>query len=204
MGHESLGIKGWGKLDAKADEGRWIGYSRESQAHCIYCPGKQWVTDVSFDNTVTISNNAPAENEGEWIWNNQHCTPNPNKEQWDLPYIEEVGTSQDPPQTPFNSHNASIWRFWIWESGQSTQGNELQGRSHRLRKRLAYVCSAVQGQGTTTGWTNAPNLPHRMQVLSHESAASAALQYIDGFLGLTWILKHRAWGGVGAANGIQW
>jgi hypothetical protein len=30
-----------GKLDAKEDEGCWVGYSRGSQAHRIYWPGKQ-------------------------------------------------------------------------------------------------------------------------------------------------------------------
>ena len=46
-----------GKLDAKADEGRWVGYSRESKAHQIYWPRKQHVTNkrnVSFDDTITI------------------------------------------------------------------------------------------------------------------------------------------------------
>jgi hypothetical protein len=47
-----------GKLDEKADKGPWVGYSRESQAHQIYWPVKQRMTNernVAFNNNVTVS-----------------------------------------------------------------------------------------------------------------------------------------------------
>jgi hypothetical protein len=57
-----------GKLEAKADEGCWVGYSRESKAHRIYWSGKQRVTNecnVTFDNNVVIpAGDVPAQNEG--------------------------------------------------------------------------------------------------------------------------------------------
>jgi len=36
--------EGRGKLDKKANEGRWVGYSGDSQGHRIYWPGKCHIT----------------------------------------------------------------------------------------------------------------------------------------------------------------
>ena len=43
-----------GKLDSKATEGRWLGYSGVSKGHCIYGPNRQIMVErnVTFENTV--------------------------------------------------------------------------------------------------------------------------------------------------------
>ncbi|KAF8584012.1 hypothetical protein K439DRAFT_1347101 [Ramaria rubella] len=48
--------KGRGKLDAKADEGRWMGYSSDMKGHCIYWPGKCHITvecNLTFESGMT-------------------------------------------------------------------------------------------------------------------------------------------------------
>ena len=47
-----------GKLDARAEEGQWVGYSDESKGHRIYWPGKHRVTverNVTFDAPVPVA-----------------------------------------------------------------------------------------------------------------------------------------------------
>jgi hypothetical protein len=47
-----------GKLESKADEGRWMGYSDESKGHRVYWPGKCRVTieyNVTFDESVLVT-----------------------------------------------------------------------------------------------------------------------------------------------------
>ena len=43
-----------GKLDSKATEGRWLGYSGVSKGHRIYGPNRQIMVErnVTFENTV--------------------------------------------------------------------------------------------------------------------------------------------------------
>jgi hypothetical protein len=46
-----------GKLDAKTEEGRWVGYSDVSKGHRVYWPGKRWVTverDITFDVPILV------------------------------------------------------------------------------------------------------------------------------------------------------
>jgi hypothetical protein len=47
-----------GKLESKADEGKWVGYSDESKGHRVYWPGKRRVTverNITFDVPVLVT-----------------------------------------------------------------------------------------------------------------------------------------------------
>ena len=81
-----------GKLDAKADEGRWVGYSRDSKAHQIYWPGKQRVTNernISFDDTVVVTpGDATAENKHEDAQHHQQTAHDPKDKAGDSPELK--------------------------------------------------------------------------------------------------------------------
>ena len=78
--------EGHNKLDEKADEGRWVGYSSDSQGHHVYWPGKHRVTverNVAFDATVLVQQDSMAEGERNTPGVSQtpattHATPPPN------------------------------------------------------------------------------------------------------------------------------
>ena len=86
-----------GKLEAKADEGHWVGYSRDSKSHRVYWPGKRHVTDernLQFEASVMVpSTDMPKESQA-------HDEPvqDPKKEGGDTPPTEkrEVQPQYDP------------------------------------------------------------------------------------------------------------
>jgi hypothetical protein len=104
------GAKAWvlkedcGKLDAKADEGRWVGYSRESKAHRIYWPGRQRVTNernISFDNTVAIpSGDMSVEDNRRASRRDQYDTPDSKDDGDNSPKAQEHEGEQQPAPDP--------------------------------------------------------------------------------------------------------
>src|SRR5882672_6146645 len=70
--------KGCSKLDEKAEEGRWVGYSPDTQGHRIYWPGRHHVSverNIVFDMTVPVQRSVV---EGEQNAPNIDQTPTQN------------------------------------------------------------------------------------------------------------------------------
>ena len=93
-----------GKLDAKADEGQWVGYSRESKAHRIYWPGKQYVTNernISFDDTITIpSGDMSSESNHRTPRHDQYAAPDLKREEVNPSKTQKHEVQQQPTPDP--------------------------------------------------------------------------------------------------------
>jgi hypothetical protein len=121
-------IEDHGKLERKADEGRWVGFSVESKGHQIHWLGKRCVSverNVKFDESVIITvDNAHVEGGDETM--NNTCTiniPPDVKISADANLPTDVSsTPQDPnmnaPATPYTS--------------QGTRKNALKGFEDQL------------------------------------------------------------------------
>jgi hypothetical protein len=150
-----------GKLEPKADEGRWVGYSAESKGHRVYWPGKRRVTverNVMFDETVLITPD-DTQTEGEPITqNNRRVTPH----------------NQPPPQPP-EAPTARIDPLDEFESS-GPPAEQLQGKGHRVRKLSAYVRGISEGTGSSTGHANAPAYPRGLPMPTESSALAAVVE----------------------------
>ena len=155
-----------GKLDAKADEGRWVGYSRDSKAHRIYWPGRQRVTNernISFDDTVVVTTgDATAENKRDDAQLRQHITQDPKDDARDSP---EPNTQEAHPHvTQENPQTTRVDPLEGFEPPQHTHEPQPEGRGYRLWKPSAYIRDIAQGQGTSLGRTDAPAYPKGIQI----------------------------------------
>ncbi|KAF8590915.1 hypothetical protein K439DRAFT_1328255, partial [Ramaria rubella] len=133
-----------GKLEAKADEGRWVGYSDESKGHRIYWPGKHRVTgeNRTSSNQYTTSDKA-----------NKTPSAPPNNS-------EPSPTSPTPIPSQNPSHVDLLEDFEVSEPVQESQP---QTRSQRQRKPSAYIQDIAEGRGTSTGYGNKPAYPRGLQ-----------------------------------------
>ena len=154
-----------GKLEAKADEGHWVGYSRDSKSHHVYWPGKRRVTDernLRFEESVTIPLTDMPKDDQERNEPTQHSSQDPKRDEEDAPQTEDLKMQPQrdstPPHTPYNDPLEGF------EPSDPTCEPQQEGRGHRLRKPSAYVRDIAQGQGTSTGCTDAPAYPKGMQV----------------------------------------
>ena len=130
------------KLREKSDEGHWVGYSLDSQGHCVYWPGKCHVMveqNVTFDITVLIQQDVMAEGEQDAPGIGQNPTPTP--------------TAPSPDTS----------------SPDLLQGfePEAEGCGHCIQEPSAYVFEIQESQGVSSTHRNDPALPHRLQQPSH-------------------------------------
>ena len=141
------GVKVWvlkeerGKLDAKADGGQWVGYSRESKAHRIYWPGKQRVTNehnISFNDTITIpSHDTSSESNHGTPRCEQYATLDLKKEEVNpsktLKHEVQQQPTPDPLQIPRTDPLADF------EPPDPMTELKQEGQGQRMRKLSAYV-----------------------------------------------------------------
>ena len=143
------------KLREKSDEGHWVGYSLDSQGHCVYWPGKCHVTvewNVTFDTTVLIQQDVMAEGEQDAPGISQNPTPTPTASSPD--------TSSPDPLQGFEP--------------------ETEGCGHCIRKPSAYVRDIQEGRGVSSTHRNDPALPHGLQQPSHASHHATMAILEDG------------------------
>lgn len=156
-----------GKLEAKADKGHWVGYSRDSKSHHVYWPGKHRVTDernLQFKESVTVpSTNMPKDDQAH-DKPTQHSSKDLKRDEEDAPQAEDPETQpqhdSSPPHMPYNDPLEGF------EPPGPTHESQQEGCGHRLWKPSAYVRDIAQGQGMSTGRTDAPAYPKGMQIPS--------------------------------------
>jgi hypothetical protein len=137
-----------GKLEAKAYEGRWIGYSDESKGHRVYWPRKHHVTvecNVTF-NTPVLVTPTDALTEGESVTHGSQGIGGTPYGQLPPPYPQPTA---DP---------ACIDPLEGFEAADPP-ADLPQGRGHRVWKPSAYVHGIADGTGSSTGRVNAPAYP---------------------------------------------
>lgn len=157
-----------GKLDAKADEGCWVGYSRDSKSHQIYWPGRHRVTNecnLLLDDSVTVTpGDVMGENTRASAESNQHDAQDQRRGERDSHQAQDSTVQPqcdtNPPHVP---HNDPLEGF---EPPDNAQEPQREGQGQRLRKPSAYVRDIIQGQGTSSGCTNAPVYPIGVQLPS--------------------------------------
>jgi hypothetical protein len=143
-----------GKLDARADEGRWVGYSDESKGHRVYWPGKRRVTverNVTFDESVLVIP-SDTQTEGELTTQNSQGAARHDH----LPAPRALLPPADPPAP----------RIDPLEGFEAPDPPEEppQGRGHRARKPSAYIRDIADGAGSSTGRANAPMYPKGLPI----------------------------------------
>ncbi|KAF8575077.1 hypothetical protein K439DRAFT_1370798 [Ramaria rubella] len=122
-----------GKLEAKADKGRWVGYSDESKGHRIYWPGKHCVTvehNMTFDSSViTVPVDVQVEGENRTS-SDQYTT---SEKANDIPSAPPNNSEPSPTSpTPIPSQNPScIDLLEDFEVSEPVQESQLQTRSQR-------------------------------------------------------------------------
>ncbi|KAF8580255.1 hypothetical protein K439DRAFT_1357503, partial [Ramaria rubella] len=153
------------KLEAKAGEGRWVGYSDESKGHRIYWPGKCCVTverNVTFDSSViTVPVDVQVKGENRTS-SNQYTTSDKANETPSAPPNNSEPSPTSP--TPIPSQNSShVDLLEDFEVSEPVQESQPQTRSQRQRKPSAYIQDITEGRGTSTGYGNEPAYPRGLQ-----------------------------------------
>jgi len=148
--------KGHSKLDEKAEEGHWAGYSPDTQGHCIYWPCKCHVSveqNVVFDTTVPVQRS---------VVEVEQNTPN----------INQTSTQNPTPTRTAPPPNVA--------PPDPLQGfePEAQGCGKCLKKLSAYVRDIQEGRGVSSTHSSNTMLPHGPQQPSNTShhATTAILE----------------------------
>jgi Reverse transcriptase (RNA-dependent DNA polymerase) len=157
-----------GKLEAKADEGRWVGYSDESKGHRVYWPGKRRVTverNIAFDESILVVP-SDAQTEGEPTTQTSQGAARHDH----LPAPRTLLPPDDPPapqKDPLEGFEAP-----------DPPDEPPQGRGQRVRKPSAYIRDIADGAGSSTGRANAPMYPKGLPIPTG-SMALAALEELE-------------------------
>ena len=156
-----------GKLEAKADEGRWVGYSDESKGHRVYWPGKRRVTverNVAFDEYVLVVP-SDVQTEGELTTQNSQGVAQHNYLPAPQALLPPAAPRIDPPGLRIDP----LEGFEV----PDTPEEQPQGRGHRARKPSAYIRDIADGAGSSTSRANAPMYPKGLPVPTGNMALAA-------------------------------
>ncbi|CDO69616.1 hypothetical protein BN946_scf184851.g4 [Trametes cinnabarina] len=155
-----FGAKVWvrkesaGKLESKAREGRFVGYSQKSKGYQIYWPDKRSITverNVRFvedePDSVKVEDvqlEGAKADRGEQLMSSTSPSPTPQPPSETLP-------ATPPPSEPSPSQTNQDD-----EEEESAPPEEAAGRGQRVHKPSKYVRRLQQGEGTVDGRTSAP------------------------------------------------
>ncbi|GBE86172.1 hypothetical protein SCP_0900490 [Sparassis crispa] len=163
--HE-FGAKVWvrienaGKLDSKAREGRFVGYSTESKGYRVYWPDKHAVSverNVRFIDETVIADEAQPEGAIEAVVPSSPSTLHQPQQKPKSHTEPPAPSSVNPPSMPTSDAP-------VQEHKDENHAPEAPAeRSHRPRKASAYVKRLNDGSGVADGRKSRPKYPQGLQ-----------------------------------------